>query len=86
MPASGERCIITVGGQTMTESLQRAFDAASQLPESEQDAIATWLLAELESERRWSDLFAASQDHLASLANEALDEHSRGETRELDTN
>ena len=70
----------------MTESLQRAFDAASQLPESEQDAIAIWLLAELESDRKWSDLFAASQDQLASLANEALEEHARGETRELDTN
>lgn len=70
----------------MTESLQRAFDAASQLPADEQEAIAKWILAELESERKWSNLFAASQDQLASLANEALDEHARGKTRELDTN
>ena len=70
----------------MTESLRRAFDVASQLPETDQDAIATWLLSELESEKKWSDLFANSQDQLASLANEALDELSRGETRELDTN
>ena len=70
----------------MTESLQRAFDAASQLPESDQDAIAGWLLDELQSERKWSDLFASTQNTLASLANEALEEHARGETRELDTN
>ena len=70
----------------MTESLQRALDVVLQLPESEQNAIAAWLLSELESERKWTDLFSASQDQLASLANEALDEHSRGETRELDAN
>lgn len=40
--------------ETMTESLERAFDVASQLPETEQDAIANWLLAELESEKNWS--------------------------------
>ncbi len=68
----------------MTESLQRAFDAASQLPATEQDAIGTWLLAELESEKKWSDLFARSQDQLATLAKEALDEHSRGDTQDLD--
>jgi hypothetical protein len=68
----------------MTESLQRAFDAASQLPAAEQDAIGTWLLAELESEKKWSDLFARSQDRLATLAKEARDEHSRGETQDLD--
>ena len=68
----------------MTESLQRAFDAASQLPATEQDAIGTWLLTELESEKKWSDLFARSQDQLASLAREALEEHSRGETLDLD--
>ncbi len=68
----------------MTESLQRAFDAASQLPATEQDAIGTWLLAELESEEKWSDIFARSQDQLAALAKEALDEHSRGDTQDLD--
>lgn len=68
----------------MTGSLQRAFDVASQLPPPEQDAIGNWLLAELESEKKWSDLFASSQDQLASLAKEALDEHARGDTRDLD--
>ena len=42
----------------MTESLQRAFEAASRLPPEEQDAIATWLLAELQSERPWAAAFA----------------------------
>ena len=43
-----------------------------------------WLLAELESERRWAKSFADSQDVLATLAAEALAEPQRGETQELD--
>ena len=65
----------------MTESLQNAFDTASQLPDSEQDAIAAWLIAELEADRRWEESFSNSQDKLASLAGEALAEHARGETK-----
>ena len=65
----------------MTESLQNAFDTASRLPDSEQDAIAAWLIAELESERKWDELFNKSQDKLETLANEALAEHARGETK-----
>ena len=65
----------------MTESLQNAFDTASRLPDREQDAIAAWLIAELESERKWDDLFKKSQDKLEALANEALAEHARGETK-----
>ncbi len=70
----------------MTESLQHAFDAASQLPADEQDAIATWILAELKSDGKWAALLNGSQDQLATLANEALAEHSRGETQEFDVN
>jgi hypothetical protein len=38
---------------------------------------------ELESERRWADAFARSQEFLAGLADEALAEHERGETKPL---
>ena len=67
----------------MTDLLKRAFDAASRLPEDEQDAVAEWLLAELASEGEWDKRFAESQGTLSSLAREALDEHERGETEEL---
>ena len=63
----------------MTESLQHAFNAASQLPPAEQEALATWLLAELESEKKWSQLFQQSVGPLESLAREAVAEHLRGE-------
>jgi hypothetical protein len=67
----------------MTKLLEKAFEKASSLPAQEQDAIADWLLAELESEGRWANLFAGSQDALKSLASEALEEHRRGETKDL---
>jgi hypothetical protein len=68
----------------MTHLLERAFGEASQLPEPEQDAVASLLLADLASERRWAPLFASSQDALETLADEALRELEAGETNPLD--
>ena len=68
----------------MTDLLKKAFEAASRLPEEEQDAVAEWLLAELASEERWEERFARTQGALSTLAHEALDEHERGETEDLD--
>lgn len=68
----------------MTTLLDRALAELAKLPEWEQNAVATWLLEELASERRWEDLFADSEDKLASLADEALAEHQLGQTGHLD--
>ncbi len=68
----------------MTTRLEQAFAEASKLPSTEQDQVADLLLAELESEKRWDKLFADSQDVLSKLAVEALAEHRRGQTQELD--
>ncbi len=68
----------------MTDLLKKAFDAASRLPEEEQDAVVEWLLAELASEENWEERFAETQDALSALAREALDEHKSGETEDLD--
>ena len=68
----------------MTKSLEEAFARASRLPPKEQDALAAWLLKELESEGRWDRLFARSNGALSGLAAEALAEHRGGETEELD--
>lgn len=69
----------------MTESLQKAFDAASQLPPNDQDAFAEWVLAELQSEEKWRKRFDSSTSQLAALAEEALAEHARGETEDMDS-
>jgi len=68
----------------MTRLLEEALARVSELPADTQDELARWLLSELESERRWSKLFDESEDALARLADEALAEHKRGETKELD--
>jgi urease gamma subunit len=68
----------------MTHMLEEAIRVARELPESEQDALAATILAEIEDERRWADLFAQSPDTLAELAREALEEHRAGRTLPLD--
>lgn len=68
----------------MTQLLERAFAEASKLPETEQDAVASVFLAELDSERRWSQAFASSQGELSQLADEALREFETGETLPMD--
>jgi len=69
----------------MSKLLERAFAEASKLPEGEQEALAQWILAELEAERRWDARLSESPEDLASLAQEALEEHRRGTTEVLDT-
>lgn len=68
----------------MTKLLEKAFAEAEKLPETEQDAFAKWLLEEIDSERRWQDSFSRSGGLLHRLADEALAEHLRGETEDLD--
>jgi hypothetical protein len=70
----------------MTDLLEKAFQEAEKLPESEQDTLAKWLLEEMASERRWDDAFSASPDRLKDLANEALEEYRRGRTEPLEPN
>ncbi len=69
----------------MTQLLQKAFEKATQLPQEEQDKLARFLLAELESEQRWIELFnrPESEDLLERLADEALAAHRAGKTQPL---
>ena len=69
----------------MNQLLQEAFEKAAELPQAEQDRLARFLLAELESERQWAELFASpeSEDLLQRLADEALSEHRAGRTQPL---
>ncbi|MCY3544131.1 MAG: hypothetical protein OXH22_08820 [Chloroflexi bacterium] len=69
----------------MTTLLQQAFDKAADLPEDRQDEFARFLLAELESERRWDELFSrsGSDELLEELAAKALEAHRAGLTKPL---
>jgi hypothetical protein len=67
----------------MTKLLEKAFTEAAKLSQSEQDLLARFLLADLESERRWSEAFANSEDQLSGLADEALSEVDGGQIKPL---
>jgi hypothetical protein len=68
----------------MTALMDKALEAINQLPASEQDRFAHWILDELDSDHQWTHQFANSADLLAELANEALREHRAGNTLPLD--
>jgi hypothetical protein len=68
----------------MTELLEKALEKVSTLPQDEQDAIASQILAELEDEVDWGTRLARQGGKLRRLADEAREEHRRGETRPLD--
>ncbi len=68
----------------MTKLMKEVLAKLSKLSPERQDELAAWLLAEIEDEARWDKSFAESQNALEKLANEALEEHKRGETRPLE--
>lgn len=68
----------------MTRLLEEAFKDASKLPDIEQNALAKWLLEELEAERKWDRVFAGSEDVLDQLVDEAIEAYRQGETTPLD--
>jgi hypothetical protein len=70
----------------MTVLLERAFKEASKLPQKEQDALARWIIEELNAERQWETLFNASQDELSTMAKEARSEYLLNKTHPLDPN
>ena len=68
----------------MTRVLDAALAEVAKLPAAEQDALASLILDEIKSEQRWSGSFAASQNTLKTLADEALSEFRSGKTKTLD--
>jgi hypothetical protein len=69
----------------MGRLLAQAIEEAQKLPDDEQEAIGAWLLAEIESERRWDELFTrAPSEALERMAAEALEDFRAGRTTPLD--
>jgi len=58
----------------LTEQLAQAFAEAERLPDDDQNALAAWILAEIQAEHRWDEAFERSGDQLAALAEAALHE------------
>ena len=70
----------------MTRLLQEAFERVAELPQEEQNRFARFLLATLESDWHWAELFARpeSEDLLERLADETLAAHRAGRTRPVE--
>lgn len=72
----------------MSQLMEQAIQKARELPERDQEAIASIILQEIESEHQWEELFARPESAklLSRLADEALAEARAGRARKLDVN
>ena len=68
----------------MTTLLETAFEKASELSEIEQNRFAKLFIEEIQSEKKWDELFAESEDILADMADTALDEYHNNTTTPLE--
>jgi hypothetical protein len=66
----------------MSQLLEQAVEKLRKLPDVEQEAIAAIILAEIEDERRWEELFSRSPDKLKALAERAMEQVRAGQCRE----
>jgi hypothetical protein len=68
----------------MTGLLAEALRRVESLSAEEQDAIASQILESLRDEEQWTRQLNENPTRLRLLAEEAVAEHRRGETRPLD--
>ena len=68
----------------MTKLLEKAFAEATKLTKKDQDLFAKWVLSEIAAEQEWAESFRRSGPQLSKLAEEALNEHRKGQTKPLD--
>lgn len=68
----------------MTTLLEQAVAQARQLPDSDQDALARLILAEIEAEAQWEELFSKHPEKVARLADKAWADHEAGNSEPLD--
>ncbi len=83
-------CKVRVAGiperydREMTGLLENAIRRLERLSREDQDAIAAQIMETLDDEALWDRSFHERPDVLRVLAQEALEEHRRGETRPLE--
>ena len=68
----------------MSTLLEKALEKVVALPQNEQDAIASEILASLADEEAWKKRFAEKRHVIRRMAREAIEEDERGETLPLD--
>jgi hypothetical protein len=68
----------------MTGLLEEALRRVEALSQQEQDAVASQILETLDDEEAWARSFRENPEKLRALAQQAIQEHRRGETLPLD--
>jgi hypothetical protein len=67
----------------MSTLLEKALERVLALPQDEQDAIGSQILASLADEDAWKIRFVEKRDVILRMAREALDEDDKGATLPL---
>jgi len=67
----------------MTTLLETAFEKASELSEIEQNRFAKLFMDEIQSEKKWDNLFSESEDVLSNMADMALEDYNKNDTTPL---
>lgn len=67
--------------RNVTSLLEKAFNAASKFPDVERNALARWLVDEIESDREWDSIFSASEDFLGQMVFDALSEEEQKKSK-----
>jgi hypothetical protein len=67
----------------MTQLLQQVIAELHKLPDSDQDAIASIIIAELADEERWSASFEKSQAQLSKMADKVREDIRAGRVHDL---
>jgi len=69
----------------MGQLLERAIEEARRLPEEDQEALGWLMLEEIDSERKWDELFSRPPSPaLERMMDEALEDYRAGRTEPLD--
>ena len=70
----------------MTDLLKRVLEVAGTvLPDREQNELAQSILEDIQSELAWDDSLQSTYAQLRMLADAALADHNKGQTKQLDT-
>jgi hypothetical protein len=64
--------------------MEKAVEALRSLPEEQQDAVAGFVLYEIEEDHRWATTSIKHADNLRILADEAKEDFQAGRTSVLD--
>jgi hypothetical protein len=64
----------------MSTLLEKALEKVVVLPQGEQDAITSQILASIADEEAWKKRFVEKRDVIRRMARKALAEDERGET------